>query len=170
MQRKTDILATPNTTPQSAVKTEKAKRSFYQRFMLAAAITIGGIVLNILAYFLLTRVFKVNYLFSNAWAWLLYVIFMYAMRKYYYFRHTARGFKAKWREFYRFVGLRVGTGILDMIIMLVLVSLVSMHPMNAKVIDMVIIAILNITLSNFWIFRAPKNPDQTDVYHNDTTA
>lgn len=159
MERKTDILAMPNKAQQSIVKTEKAKRSFYQRLIMAAAITVGGVVLNILVYFLLARVFKINYLFSNAWAWLIYVVFMYATRKYFYFRHTATGFKAKWREFHRFVGLRVGTGILDMILMFILVSLISMHPMNAKIIDMVIISILNITLSNFWIFKAPKSND-----------
>lgn len=153
MERKIDILAMPNKDQQSIVKTEKAKRSFYQRLMLGAAITVGGLVLNILVYFLLSRVFKVNYLFSNAWAWLIYVIFMYVTRKYYYFRHTAKGFKAKWREFYLFMGLRVGTGILDMILMFILVSLAGVHPMNAKIVDIVIITLLNFILTNFWIFK-----------------
>lgn len=156
MERKTDILTAPNKTRQSIAKNEKV-RSFYQRLTMALVITVSSIALNILVYFLLARVFKINYLLSNAWAWLIYVIFMYATRKYFYFRHTAIGFKAKWREFYRFVGLRIGTGVLDMILMFILVSLISVHTINAKIIDMVIITLLNIILSNFWIFKAQKN-------------
>lgn len=140
---------------EPAPKTPPVKRSFYQRFMLSLIIIAVSLVINIGVYFVLARLFKVNYLFSNAWAWLAYVTFLYATRKYFYFRHTATGFKAKVREFYRFIGIRLGTGILDMILMFILVGLFSAHPMNAKIIVIVIITILNIILTNFWIFR-PK--------------
>lgn len=162
MEQRSDIVATAGKTRQSVTQKANPKRSFPQRLLLAFAIVLGGIVLNILVYFLLTRIFKVNYILSNAWAWLLYLIFMYASRKYFYFRYTATGFKAKWREFYLFVGLRIGTGILDMILMFVFVSLAGMHSLNAKIIDMLIITALNTILSNFWVFKTQKTGDSVE--------
>lgn len=162
MEQQPDILAKAEKASNTVAPKAKPKRNFYQRLLMAFAITLGGIVLNILVYFVLTRIFKVNYIFSNAWAWLIYVIFMYASRKYFYFRHTAAGFKAKWREFYLFVGLRIGTGILDMILMFVFVSLIGMHSLNAKIIDILIITAFNTILSNFWVFRNQKTGNSAE--------
>lgn len=159
MEQRPDILVKAEKASQTVAPKAKPKRNFYQRLLMAFAIMLGSIVLNILVYFLLTRIFKVNYILSNAWAWAVYVIFMYAVRKYFYFRYTATGFKAKWREFYLFVGLRIGTGILDMILMFVFVSLVGMHSLNAKIIDMLIITALNTILSTFWVFKTQKTGD-----------
>lgn len=156
MEQQPNILAKAEKTSPSVAPKAKPKRNFYQRLLMAFAIALGGIVLNILVYFVMTRIFKVNYILSNAWAWVAYLLFMYASRKYFYFRHTATGFKAKWREFYLFVGLRLGTGVLDMVLMFVFVSLIGTHSLNAKIIDMLIITVLNTILSNFWVFKTPK--------------
>ena len=153
MQNQIDILNLPSS---DTVPTNASKRSLYQRFMLGLVIIVGALFLNIALYFILVRVFRVNYLFSNAWAWLAYVLFLYITRKYYYFRHTAKGFKAKWRELYRFMGLRIITGILDMVLMFIMVSIINTHPMNAKIVVIAIITVLNLVFTNFWIFKPAR--------------
>lgn len=137
-------------------KTHSAVRNFLKRLLIGTIITLSALGINILLYFVLTRGFKINYLISNAWAWLGYVVFLYALRKYILFRKTATGFKAKFREFYLFAGLRFATGILDMIMMFVLVSLIGVHAMNAKFVVIAIITVINTIMSNFWVFRPPK--------------
>lgn len=159
----TQKLPTPNQTtasPSRADKTQSALHNFLKRFVIGMIITVSALAINILLYFLLTRIFKINYLISNAWAWLAYVVFLYALRKYNFFRHTARGFKAKFREFYLFVGLRFATGILDMVMMFVLVSMADVHAMNAKFVVIAIVTVLNLILGNFWIFRKSR-PEAT---------
>lgn len=160
MENKVNIMQ-PQNTPRPPVPKPPVKRNFMQRFILSFSIIVISLAINILVYFILMWGFDVNYLFSNAWAWLVYVIFLYITRKYFYYRDTAHGFKAKWREFYRFIGIRFATGVLDMIMMFVLVGLFLAHPMNAKFIVILIVTVLNIILANFWIFRKPKETGKT---------
>lgn len=129
------------------------KRPFYQR-LLIGAITAGiALGINILVYFILVRGFKINYLIGNAWAWLVYVIFQYAARKYFFYRYTAVGFGPKVREFFQFIGLRLGTGILDMVLMFILVSVIGVHIMNAKFVVLAIVTITLTILTRFWVFK-----------------
>lgn len=129
------------------------KRTFYQRLMLGLVTAAIAFAINILVYFILVRGVKINYLIGNAWAWLAYVIFQYATRKYFYYRYTAVGFSAKVREFFQFMGLRLGTGILDMVLMFILVSVIGVHAMNAKFVVLVIVTITMVILTRFWVFK-----------------
>ena len=91
--------------------------------------------------------------FSAAVAWVLSVLFAYVTNRRWVFHSEAKGAKAIGKEFAAFLGARLGTGLLDMLIMYLCVDLLGWNDMVMKLASNVIVVILNYILSKFFIFK-----------------
>ena len=69
------------------------------------------------------------------------------------FHSEAKGAKAIGKELAAFLGARLGTGLLDMLIMYLCVDLLGWNDMVMKLASNVIVVILNYILSKFFIFK-----------------
>ena len=90
---------------------------------------------------------------STAVAWVLSVLFAYVTNRRWVFHSEAKGAKAIGKEFAAFLGARLGTGLLDMLIMYLCVDLLGWNDMVMKLASNVIVVILNYILSKFFIFK-----------------
>ena len=115
----------------------------------------GGLttILNIVCYHFFNQILGIDYLISNALAWCCAVIFAYYTNKMFVFESKELSKIKVVKEFVKFLGCRIFTGIVDMILMLSFVSFFEFDKTISKVIDNVIIIILNYVLSKFLIFR-----------------
>lgn len=108
---------------------------------------------NIIVYWLMTRLFGCSVTFSTVMAWILSVLFAYVTNRTWVFESRVSGMKDLIREIVSFFLSRLSTGLLDMGIMFVFVEKLAMPDMAIKITSNVIVIILNYVLSRFLVFR-----------------
>lgn len=113
-------------------------------------------VLNFLVYIIFTRVFEANFLISNAVAWFLAVIFAFITNKIYVFNSTDYNIKFIIKEFSEFTISRIFTGLLDIGLLYLFVSIIHMNDLISKIIIGIIITILNYVISKMYVFKGGK--------------
>ena len=107
-------------------------------------------LVNIVVYTFCKDVLQIQYLISNAIAWIVSVLFAYfTNRKYVFESHNSLIIN----ELVKFIGARVSTGIMDMLLMWLFVDVLSMQSMISKIIVNVVVVILNYIFSKLFIFQ-----------------
>ena len=107
-------------------------------------------VVNIVIYYIFSNLLHMNYLFSNAMAWFLSVLFAYVTNRKYVFDSKNNQII---KEAISFFGSRLATGIMDMVLMWFLVNFNIVNDVVAKVVVNVIVVILNYILSKLVVFK-----------------
>ena len=108
---------------------------------------------NFVIYFACTNLFDINYLVSNALSWMGAVAFAYVTNRIWVFQSKNRGFRAILKEMTTFVGCRLLSGGMDMLIMFVGVDLLGISDGITKLATQVIVVVLNYVFSKIFIFR-----------------
>lgn len=100
---------------------------------------------------------------ANVLAWVLSVAFAYYTNRRWVFESTASGFQAVMREIGAFVACRLGTGILDQAIMMLVGAwlgaqlvpddMLYLWSLGVKVASNVLVIVLNYVFSKVWVFR-----------------
>ena len=107
-------------------------------------------LVNIMVYTFCNDVLQIQYLISNAIAWIVSVLFAYLTnRKYVFESHNSSIIN----ELVKFIGARVSTGIMDMLLMWLFVDVLSMQSMISKIIVNVVVVILNYVFSKLFVFQ-----------------
>ncbi|NUO23160.1 GtrA family protein [Faecalibacillus sp. H12] len=107
-------------------------------------------VVNIVVYYIFSNLLHMNYLFSNAMAWFLSVLFAYVTNRKHVFDSKNNQII---KEAISFFGSRLATGIMDMVLMWFLVNFNIVNDVVAKVVVNVIVVILNYILSKLVVFK-----------------
>ena len=114
----------------------------------------GGLttLINIVTYIVFYDILALSNLFSNIMAWIFSVLFAYVTNKLWVFESKTNGFSALLKELSSFVGCRLATGVLDIVIMYVGVDIFLLSGTLMKLFSNVIVIILNYVLSKILIF------------------
>ena len=107
-------------------------------------------VVNIVVYYIFSNLLHMNYLFSNAMAWFLSVLFAYVTNRKYVFDSKNNQII---KEAISFFCSMLATGIMDMMLMWFLVNFNIVNDVVAKVVVNVIVVILNYILSKLVVFK-----------------
>lgn len=113
-------------------------------------------VVNLITFYLLTRVGSMEVLIANVFAWIVGVLFAYVVNKFLVFEAKERNAKAILVEFGLFVAARLLSFGAEELILFVGVYLLSGNDIVAKVIAAVVVIVLNYIASKFVIFRKKK--------------
>jgi len=89
---------------------------------------------------------------ANAAAWVISVAFAYVTNRRWVFGSGSRG-KEALREAVSFVACRLGTGVMDEVIMIVGVDRLHLWGLGVKVFSNVLVIVLNYVFSKLFIFR-----------------
>ena len=114
-------------------------------------------LVNFIVYILMTKLFNVNEVLSNAIAWIISVIFAYITNKIYVFESKTRALKEIIKEFISFVTCRLFSGILDIGSFYWFVTILGWNDIISKVIISVLVVILNYVFSKIFIFKKKNN-------------
>ncbi len=107
---------------------------------------------NVVVY-LLCRKVGIAVSLSTTLAWFLSVLFAYVTNKLYVFDSHVHRLKAIWRELWMFYSSRLLSGLLDIAIMYVLVTLLKSNELLAKIIDELAVSAMNFMFSFLVVFR-----------------
>jgi len=118
-------------------------------------IFFGGLttLVNYVSYFTLTRYFQVDFYLSNVFSWGIAVLFAYITNKIFVFGSKINRFILILIEFLKFLSSRVLSGIIDTALLYFFVEFLNINDMIMKVINGVIVVILNYILSKVWVFH-----------------
>ncbi|WP_295723538.1 GtrA family protein [uncultured Methanobrevibacter sp.] len=106
-------------------------------------------MINIISYFVFTRIAGVNYLISNIISWILSVLFAYYTNRKWVFESKNNIIK----EILLFFGGRLFSGICDTSLMYLFIDILSISDSTSKIIIQIIVIILNYLISKIIVFR-----------------
>lgn len=129
-----------------------------KRIALYVIFGVFTTVVNILSYYVLTRIFNRSVEFSTIAAWFLAVLFAYLTNRRLVFNSGASSFMLIFAELLRFFASRVFTGFLDAAFMFVFVKKLAFPDMIVKTLDNGIVIVLNFVLSKIFVFTKKKSP------------
>lgn len=118
-------------------------------YLLYGALTT---LLNITAYFGLTRMCGLPHLTGNVLAWIISVLFAYASNRSRVFKSRAHGWASILKEGSSFIGCRLGSGLLDSAMIGVFVDLFYYNELLVKTAANLAIIILNYVMSRRVVF------------------
>jgi putative flippase GtrA len=118
-------------------------------------------VVNVLSYFICTRMFHMHYLVSTVVAWFLAVLFAYVTNRKYVFMSENKDGKAILIEFISFISCRLLTGFLDVANMYIFVDLLKLNDVLIKIASNMFVIIGNYVASRLFIFK--KHFDKSEV-------
>ncbi|TDF96337.1 GtrA family protein [Paenibacillus piri] len=123
---------------------------------MAAYLVFGvlTVVINFACYLLCAKLLHMDYMISNGIAWIAAVIFAFATNKWFVFQKSETSDIASVsKEFAVFVGCRIASGIMDMLIMYVFIDLLHYNDVVIKVVSSAFVIIANYVLSKWIVFR-----------------
>lgn len=115
----------------------------------------GGLttLVNFIVYTPLHRWLNLSAALSNIFAWVVAVAFAYLTNKPFVFKSHDWSAKTVVPELTKFVGCRVGSGLLETAIIALTVDILRWHDLGMKVICAVIVVILNYIGSKWIVFK-----------------
>lgn len=131
-------------------------REAYQKYRrILLYLIFGGLttMVNMAAYFGLTRLVGVQYLAANAGAWLTAVLFAYASNRAYVFTSGGQGLVFLVKECLSFMGCRIFSGFIDTGIVLVMIDLLHFQDLVVKIAANTAVVIVNYFFSKWIVFR-----------------
>ncbi len=114
-------------------------------------------IVNLIIYYLCTRQFGLEVTTSTVLAWWVAVIFAYITNRTMVFHSKNRSFASIAAEFVFFVGCRLLTGFLDVLLMYCFVTLLHYPDLIMKIISNLLVILLNYAASRLFIFRQHAN-------------
>lgn len=114
----------------------------------------GGLttLINIISYTVCAHVFYMDTVEGTSVAWLLSVIFAYATNKIFVFQSRTSTFAMLTKECISFMGCRLATGVMDVVIMYLSVDILHFNDVFMKIVSNVFVVILNYVFSKLFIF------------------
>lgn len=134
---------------------KKIKELFdkYKAIILYLFFGICTMIINIVTYTVCYELLSISNVVSTIIAWILSVIGAYISNKIWVFESKTEGLSGFIQEAVKFLMCRVGTGIIDVIIMYVSVDLLSIAATPMKVLSNIIVVILNYVASKVVVFN-----------------
>ena len=93
------------------------------------------------------------YMLANAIAWALCVLFAYVTNRTFVFKSQVKGFQNIVAEFSKFVTCRIASGAMDMGLMFIMVSILSINDSVSKVVSQIVVIVAKYIFSKLFIFK-----------------
>lgn len=133
----------------------KIRNLIHKYWDVLSYLFFGGLttVVNFIVYFPCYEWLGISAAISNAIAWVVAVAFAYLTNKPFVFRSHDWSLATVVPELTKFVGCRIGSGLLETVIIFVTVDYLGWNGIIWKVITSVVVVILNYVASKLLVFK-----------------
>ena len=128
----------------------------FKQLILYGIFGVLTTVINIAAYWTVTRLFGMPVVTSTVIAWLAAVFFAYWSNRKFVFKSTNTSVIAVFFEAVYFFACRIATGVFDVAFMYIFADLLAFNDVIVKFVSNVIVVILNYVASKMFIFKEGK--------------
>ena len=129
------------------------KRLINKEIILYVIFGVLTTIVNLIAYYLFSNIININYLISNAIAWIISVVFAYITNKFFVFNSSYINKDVIIEEFIKFMNCRLISGLSEVVLLFLFVDLLLMNDIVAKLIIGVLVALINFIFSKVFIFK-----------------
>lgn len=129
------------------------KRLINKETILYVIFGILTTIVNLIAYYLFSNIININYLISNAIAWIISVVFAYITNKFFVFNSSYINKDVIIEEFIKFMNCRLISGLSEVVLLFLFVDLLLMNDIVAKLIIGVLVVLINFIFSKVFIFK-----------------
>ena len=129
------------------------KRLINKETILYVIFGILTTIVNLIAYYLFSNIININYLISNAIAWIISVVFAYITNKFFVFNSSYINKDVIIEEFIKFMNCRLISGLSEVVLLFLFVDLLLMNDIVGKLIIGILVAVINFIFSKVFIFK-----------------
>lgn len=129
------------------------KRLINKETILYVIFGILTTIVNLIAYYLFSNIININYLISNAIAWIISVVFAYITNKFFVFNSSDINKDVIIEEFIKFMNCRLISGLSEVVLLFLFVDLLLMNDIVGKLIIGILVAVINFIFSKVFIFK-----------------
>ncbi|MDD2970550.1 MAG: GtrA family protein [Lachnospiraceae bacterium] len=105
------------------------------------------------SYYICAEPLGMNYMVANVISWVVAVLFAYITNRIFVFKSKVRDFTGVIKELWMFIACRLSTGVMEIVIMFVGVSLLKFNDLIVKAVAQVLVILSNYVLSKLLIFK-----------------
>lgn len=113
-------------------------------------------IVSLVSYFIMANTLQMYYQAANIISWVLAVAFAYVTNKKYVFKSPYTSVQATTKELVSFVSSRVASLLVEILSMFFFVQVCQMDDNIVKLMNQVLVTVLNYIFSKFWVFRKEK--------------
>lgn len=131
----------------------------YKKYEEAMNYLIWGFIaflLSMVLFYVFANVLGIQELIANIVSWIICVIFTYITNRTFVFKSKTGTLQGIGKEFTQFVSARLGTLLLEELVIFVGITLLHGNNMIVKFIGQVVVIVSNYFLSKLWIFKEKK--------------
>jgi len=125
----------------------------YKEIIMYLIFGVLTTLVNIVVYYITSKICKMDYQVSNIIAWILSVSFAFITNKVYVFESKNTNKNIVLKEILSFYSLRILSLGIDMLCMFVLISICNINDLISKVIVNVIVIMINYVTSKLFTFK-----------------
>ena len=113
-------------------------------------------IVSLVSYFIMANTLQMYYQAANIISWVLAVAFAYVTNKKYVFKSPYTSVQATTKELVSFVSSRVASLLVEILSMFFFVQVCQIDDNIVKLMNQVLVTVLNYIFSKFWVFRKEK--------------
>lgn len=125
----------------------------YEELIMYIIVGVCTMVVSLVSYYILANPLGMYYQTANIVSWVLAVAFAYVTNKKYVFKSKYTGFESTVKEMGSFVSSRIASLGAEILSMYFFVQICQIDDNVVKLMNQVLVTVLNYILSKFWVFR-----------------
>lgn len=125
----------------------------HKNLIVYLVLGVATTAVNFAVYYPLLNLLKISATASNIIAWTVSVLFAFLTNKPFAFKSTNWSFNIMLPEFIKFLGCRIGSGIMETVFLMLTVDILLWNGNVMKLLISVAVVIANYVASKYFVFR-----------------
>lgn len=129
----------------------------YEELIMYIIVGVCTMIVSLVSYFIMANILQMYYQTANIISWVLAVAFAYVTNKKYVFKSQYINARETGKEVISFVSSRVTSLMAEILSMFLFVQICQIDDNIVKLMNQVLVTVLNYIFSKFWVFRKDKH-------------
>lgn len=134
----------------------------YEELVMYLIVGVCTMIVSLVSYYILANPMGIYYQASNIISWVLAVAFAYVTNKKYVFKSKYTGLSGTAREMTSFVSSRIASLLAEIVSMYFFVQICQIDDNIVKLMNQVLVTVLNYIFSKFWVFRKSRQKKEKE--------
>ena len=132
----------------------------YEELVMYIIVGVCTMIVSLASYYILANPLGIYYQTANIISWVLAVAFAYVTNKKFVFKSRYSGLSGTAKEMASFVSSRIASLLAEVISMYFFVQICQIDDNIVKLMNQVLVTVLNYIFSKFWVFRKSRKPQE----------
>ncbi|MEF2878607.1 MAG: GtrA family protein [Blautia sp.] len=134
----------------------------YEELVMYLIVGVCTMIVSLVSYYILANPMGIYYQAANIISWVLAVAFAYVTNKKYVFKSKYTGLSGTAREMTSFVSSRIASLLAEIVSMYFFVQICQIDDNIVKLMNQVLVTVLNYIFSRFWVFRKSRQKKEKE--------